>query len=1269
MKPGIRVITLVALISLFAACSSSSKVPFVEVSGPVAVAVGATVTLAAKTLEGSDSAYAWTSSDPTVATVAPVTGVVTGVKAGTAVISATGNQTGAVGTWGVHVFTGTEPQVFVSGVVGLKIGQTTTLSATTVNGTDSGYTWTSSSDGLATVDAAGTVTGVGEGTVTITATGVDTEVSGDWSLLIYKAPVIPTVTVVVDGPLSVAIKATITLTAATVNGTDSAYAWTSANEAVATVDAAGVVTGVGAGEVVITAKGADTSVEGKRAVLVPPEGIDVPFEAQWKLSGHADATAEAFNHWNQTGSIPVGCARCHSTPGFQDFLGADGTAAGTVDAAAATGTVITCVACHNAAAVALTTVTFPSGLQVGGIGPEARCMQCHQGVESTRSVNDAITAAAVANDDTPGASLSFRNVHYFAAGATLYGGQAQVGYQYAGKPYDIKFAHAAGYDTCIACHDPHTLQPRLTACATCHPGVATAADVRNFRMAGSGRDYNGDGSTTQGIYYEVAGLQDKLYAALKAYAKDTLGTALVYDAATYPYFFIDTNANGTVDTGEAVFANAYNKWSPRLLRAAYNYQFSEKDPGGYVHNAKYLIQLLYDGVADLNSALGTPVDLAAANRDDPGHFDGAGAPFRHFDAEGGVQAGCSRCHSAEGLPFYLQTRAAVAQPLPNGFTCATCHPDVPQFATQLAVPGVTFPSGQVVDSGSNTSNLCITCHQGLESTASVDRAVGANPADTVQSGLAFLNVHYFAAGATMFGTQAKVGYEYAGKSYDGRFAHVNAVLNCNNCHDVHTQEVQVGVCGQCHEGAATLADTLDIRMAGSTEDHDGDGNTTEGIWHEIDGLRAKLYAAIRLYAGQIVATKIVYSAAAYPYFFVDTNGDGALDPAEASYGNRYVTWTPRLLKAAYNYQFSQKDPGGYTHNAKYIIELLVDSIADLATQVTIDVDALRRNDAGHFDGTAMAFRDWDAAGAVPAGCARCHSVAGFSEYLDTGATPTTARPVVWGFACETCHTGAAFASGAPLKVATQVTFPSGVQILNTGTPPDTSFLCMTCHQGRIAKKQVDAAILAGTLAFQNVHYLSAGATLYGSEATVGYEYPGKTYEGKWLHVGGTSAHCVFCHEVTAERHAFAPQLKSACQACHTEATAGIESIRKGRAGDYNGNGSTTETLKAEVQGLADLLLARIQVVATANAKPIAYDAGSYPYFFNDSNGNGAVDPAEATSANSYSGWTAPLIKAAHNYQIHQKEPGEWAHNTYYAIQLLYDSIQDLGGDVGTLTRP
>ncbi|MBU4494808.1 MAG: polyheme membrane-associated cytochrome C, partial [Acidobacteria bacterium] len=62
-----------------------------------------------------------------------------------------------------------------------------------------------------------------------------------------------------------------------------------------------------------------------------------------------------------------------------------------------------------------------------------------------------------------------------------------------------------------------------------------------------------------------------------------------------PYWFIDTNGNGKIDTGENTRTNAY-QFNARMLKAAYNFQVSKKDPAGFVHNSRYIAQLLVDSI-------------------------------------------------------------------------------------------------------------------------------------------------------------------------------------------------------------------------------------------------------------------------------------------------------------------------------------------------------------------------------------------------------------------------------------------------------------------------------------------------------------------------------------------------------------------------------------------------------------------------------------------------------------------------------------------------
>ncbi len=51
-------------------------------------------------------------------------------------------------------------------------------------------------------------------------------------------------------------------------------------------------------------------------------------------------------------------------------------------------------------------------------------------------------------------------------------------------------------------------------------------------------------------------------------------------------------------------------------------------------------------------------------------------------------------------------------------------------------------------------------------------------------------------------------------------------------------------------------------------------------------------------------------------------------------GDSFATWTPRLLRAAYNHQYVQKDPGAFAHNGKYILQVLYDNLADLGADVS-----------------------------------------------------------------------------------------------------------------------------------------------------------------------------------------------------------------------------------------------------------------------------------------------------------------------------------------------
>ena len=123
----------------------------------------------------------WSSSNPSLATVDPDTGVVTGVKAGGPVTIIARAPNGARGQYSIMVTPGDPVNVPVTGVtldkntMTLAPAGTGKLTATVnpSNATNKNVTWGTSDPNVATVDANGNVTAVGVGAAAITVTTVD----------------------------------------------------------------------------------------------------------------------------------------------------------------------------------------------------------------------------------------------------------------------------------------------------------------------------------------------------------------------------------------------------------------------------------------------------------------------------------------------------------------------------------------------------------------------------------------------------------------------------------------------------------------------------------------------------------------------------------------------------------------------------------------------------------------------------------------------------------------------------------------------------------------------------------------------------------------------------------------------------------------------------------------------------------------------------------------------------------------------------------------
>ncbi len=299
-----------------------TELPPVEVTGITlnkltgSVQVGGTLTLIA-TVEpaGATDAVIWESSNPTIATVKD--GVVTGVKAGTADITAEAGSKKA--TCKVTV---TElPPVEVTGITlnktagSIKVGGTLTLIATVEPaGATDAVIWESSDPTIATVTD-GVVTGVKAGIVDITAEAGSKKATCKVTVTADDEIITPPGEVAVTGitldktNASIGKGKTFTLkaTVAPANAANKKVVWSSSNPKVATVTNAGVVKGVKAGTASITAEAG-----GKKAVCKVKVGtVTLNYKSLTMKKGTstkaltAKYTNDAYKKWKSSNSKVV----------------------------------------------------------------------------------------------------------------------------------------------------------------------------------------------------------------------------------------------------------------------------------------------------------------------------------------------------------------------------------------------------------------------------------------------------------------------------------------------------------------------------------------------------------------------------------------------------------------------------------------------------------------------------------------------------------------------------------------------------------------------------------------------------------------------------------------------------------------------------------------------------------------------------------------------------------------------------------------------------
>ncbi len=344
----------------------------ISLTGGTTVAVGSTITLIASPRDQNGNAFvatvSWSSSAPNVASVSS-SGVVTGVVPGSAIItSAAGSVTAntTITVTAVPVLT----SITIGGGSTLVAGTTLQLTATTKDQTGAAIAvtvaWSSNASAIASVNSSGLITGVTAGTAIITASSGTVTAT---LTVTVAAPVLTSITI--GGSASVVVGQTIQLTASPKdqagNAFTAAVTWSSSATGIATVNAAGLVTGVTVASAIITAaSGSVTATKTITVTAVPPTLTTIAISGGTSVVATSTLQLTASPLDQNGNAIAATITWSSSATGFATVSSTGlvtGVAAGTAVITAASGNVSSTVTITVAAQV-LTSITVSGGSTV-----------------------------------------------------------------------------------------------------------------------------------------------------------------------------------------------------------------------------------------------------------------------------------------------------------------------------------------------------------------------------------------------------------------------------------------------------------------------------------------------------------------------------------------------------------------------------------------------------------------------------------------------------------------------------------------------------------------------------------------------------------------------------------------------------------------------------------------------------------------------------------------------------------------------------------------
>jgi len=290
------------------------------------------------------------------------------------------------------------------------------------------------------------------------------------------------------------------------------------------------------------------------------------------------------------------------------------------------------------------------------------------------------------------------------------------------------------------------------------------------------------------------------------------------------------------------------------------------------------------------------------------------------------------------------------------------------------------------------------------------------------------------------------------------------------------------------------------------------------------------------------------------------------------------------------------------------------------------------------------------------GCSRCHGGNGYIQYIADGTSPAYdfATEEVVTVNCVTCHDPHDATNHYQLR-AGDATMPDGDVVTVGGA----GLTCQNCHTGRRDATDIEEQLSLGD-SHGGPHHGPNTAILHGINiadevAPAGFVWANSMHAS----IEGSCANCHMHGEGVQppatngfSSHKFEPSVES-CEPCHG-VIADFDDILAHN--DYDGDGAV-EGVQSEVSGLmADLLDAFISI---AGLDTVGYDG-------DDDLDIIATAAFDTNGAPAFAGLAGGLTErdvraAAYNLLVVSYDHSHGVHNAAFAIQLLQQSYQHIGG--------